>query len=364
MPGKKLSDEEERLLAEFEQERSLAKKQMESEVREEIRNELADEVREVMEKEVHGGIDDEVQARLKEHFDLRKKVEEDLRKQIEEETKEKLQQEIEEKLRKEIEERERLKKEELLQKIQALKKLEEEKEMWAEEIKKEAVKELEKNSVPKEPAAEEKKETEEEMKKRLKEELLKEIEEERKKKKEALLQKLSGVREAAESTKPAAGGLGHDEKVIILQLFEESQRMMNVFLVKRLNRQDVDAVYVKTLEKAAEKFPDVLRKTMYDMKGDAAKNGAINTSRAMSNVNSLPLAEDKKPRKMFEALKFLFEERVIQMELKTSPEIKNQVIAEVLDKMKKSMERKQYAPKIQSIFLKQIMPDTALPQGR
>jgi len=44
------------------------------------------------------------------------------------------------------------------------------------------------------------------------------------------------------------------------------------------------------------------------------------------------------------------------MEAKTSGDIKNQIMSEVKDKMKKSIERKGYGPKIVSIFTKQIIP--------
>ncbi len=349
--GEKLTEEEEKLLAEFENERRSARENLDTEIRDEVKNELTEEVKEVMEREAQGGIEQEVEEKLKTYAGIKKQAEEDIRKKIEEETKEKIRKETEEKIRREIEERERAKKEELLQKIQNLKKIEEEKEMWAEEIKKEARKEAEKSFSA--DSGEAQKETEEEMRVRMKKELLREIEEERKRKKEELLKKLSGDKKEAPAGKP---GISQDENVIILQLFEESQRMMSVFLAKRLKQKEVDSIFKATLAAAVEKFPGILRKSVYDFRGELTKTGELNTSRVISNVKALPAPPEKRPEMMFEALRFIFAERVRKMEAKTSGDIKKQIMGEVTDKMKKSIERKGYGPKIVSIFIKRIIP--------
>jgi len=294
---------------------------------------------------------------------VRKQVEEDIRKQIEEETKEKLRREMEENIRKEIEERERLKKEELLQKIQTLKCIEDEKKMWAED--QEQLKEKLKEEVKQEMEQEKQKEKEslEEARERMKDELKKEIEEERKKKKEALLEKLKGVKKEGDAIETGEKGLGHDDKVVIMQLFEESQRMMSTFLVTRLNQAEVEKMYTKTLVKVADANPGILKRSMYDMSGNPTKGGILNVKRVLANVNGLVDPEEKKGPKLFEALRKIFDERVIEMEIATSTDIKNKIMSDVINKMEKSIERKGYGLKIKSIFMKQIIPVTSLKQG-
>jgi hypothetical protein len=288
-------------------------------------------------------------------------MEDDLRKKIEKETRASLQKEIEEQIRKEVEEREKQRKEELLKKIQALKQLEDEIKLEKEKESKEREELQRKLQEMEYSAGNTKQQNEDELKEKLREELKKEMEEERQKKKEALLLKLENTKQAAEAAQPK--GLDHNEKVIILQLFEEAQLVMSTFLATRISKKDVEVMYLKTLNLGQNQYPDVLKRVMYDKAGSLVANGTINASRIIANADMLPMSEEKKSARFFEALRFIFEERVIAMEAVTSYDIKNNIISDVLNQMRKSITRKGYNPKIESIFVKQIFPSTTLKQG-
>ncbi|HRU38784.1 MAG TPA: hypothetical protein P5511_02815, partial [Candidatus Goldiibacteriota bacterium] len=128
-------------------------------------------------------------------------------------------------------------------------------------------------------------------------------------------------------------------------------------------KKDIEAMYAKTLMSGQNTYPDVLRRVMYDKTGNMLPGGGINASRIIANTDMLPLAEEKKAARFFEALRFVFEERVTAMETATSYDIKNGIISDVLNQMKKSITRKGYGPKVESIFLKQVFPTTTLSQG-
>jgi hypothetical protein len=369
---KKLSEEEEMLLREFEEERSMAKNNVAQEVHLELKQAIEEQVKEVMEREAQGGMDAEVKKEVEMAMDievekavsgeeLKKMIEADLRQKIEEETRARLQKEIEEKVKKEVEDRERQRKEELLKKIQALKNLEDEIKLEKQKESKEReelarkLEEIEKNS------GNMSRQSEAELKEKLRGELKKEMEEERQKKKDALLLKLEGAKQAAAEAQPK--GLDHNEKVIILQLFEEAQVVMMTFLATRLSKKDVESMYLKTLMAAQGRYPDVLKRVMYDKSGSLIPAGVINASRIIANTDMLPLPEEKKSSRFFEALRAVFEERVISMETSTSYDIKNSIITDVISQMKKSITKKGYNPKIESIFVKQIIPGATLRQG-
>jgi hypothetical protein len=369
---KRLTEEEEALLREFENERRTARGSVAQEVHQEYKEAIEEQVKEVMEHEAQGGMEAQVKKEVEMAMDIavekavsreefKKQIEEDLRKKIEQETRASLQQEIEEKIRKEVEEREKFRKEELLKKIQALKQLEDE---IKTEKEKESIErqELQKKLQDIESTAGNAKHLDEQaLKEKLREELKIEMEEERQKKKEALLLKLENTKQTAVASQPK--GLDHNEKVVILQLFEEAQLVMLTFLSTRLSRKDVEAMYLKSLMTGQNKYPDVLKRVMYDKTGNLTPSGAINASRIIANADMLPVTEEKKSARFFEALRFLFEERVISMETATSYDIKNSIISDTLNQMKKSINKKGYNPKIESIFIKQIFPSTTLKQG-
>lgn len=369
---KKLTDEEEALLREFEEERRTARGSVAREVHQELKEAIEEQVKEVMEREVQGGMEAQVKKEVEMAMDIavekavskeemQKQMEDNLRKKIEEETRAKLQKEIEEKIRKEVEEREKQRKEELLKKIQALKQLEDEIKNEKEKESRERQELQQKLQAMEYSAGNTKQQNEEELKEKLREELKKEMEEERQKKKEALLQKLETTKQAAAAVQPK--GLDHNEKVIILQLFEESQLVMSTFLNTRLSKKDVENMFVKSLMTGQNKYPGVLKRVMYDKEGNLNPAGSINASRIIANTDMLPMAEEKKSAMFFEALHFIFEERVIAMEAATSYDIKNNIISDVLNQMRKSITRKGYTPKVESIFIKQVFPSTTLKQG-
>ncbi len=377
---KKLTEEEEALLREFENDRKKASSDMDADIHKELKEQLAEEVKEVMQKEMQGGIEEEVKEVLMYSMEAAEAAapaaapaavssEQEMRKKIEEEMRHKIQAELEDKIRKEIEEREKQKKEELLKKIQALKKIEEESKLWAEEekareekirqeieekekIKREEllsrIKDLEQKGGPDKKALEEE----------LRGNIRKEMEEERLRKKEELMKKLESVKQPA----PASDGgeVTSDEKIILLQLFEESQRIMYSYLTMRLNRKDIEMLYTDSVETATDKYPEILKRALYDKNGNPMPGAALNISRITANVNMLQLPEDKKARKMIEALHAVFDERLIKIEIKTSNDIKNKMVSDLIAAMKKSIVKKAYNPKIESIFMKQLVPSTTV----
>jgi hypothetical protein len=369
---KKLTEEEEALLREFEEDRKIARGNVAQEVHQELKEAIEEQVKEVMAREVQGGMEAEVKKEVEMAMDIavekavsreemQKQMEADLRAKIEQETRASLQKEIEEKVRKEVEEREKQRKEELLKKIQGLKQLEDEIKVEKEKESRER-QELQKRLQEIENSTGNVKQMDEtELKEKLREELRKEMEEERQKKKEALLLKLENTKQAAAASQPK--GLDHNEKVVILQLFEEAQLVMSTFLSTRLSKKDVEAMYVNSLMTGQNKYPDVLKRVMYDKTGNPTQGGAINASRILANADMLPVTEEKKSARFFEALRYVFDERVIAMEAATSYDIKNSIISDVLNQMKKSITKKGYNPKIESIFIKQVFPSTTLNQG-
>lgn len=369
---KKLTEEEEALLREFEDERKIARGNVAQEVHQEFKEAIEEQVKEVMEREALGGMEAQVKKEVEMAMDiavekavsreeLLKQIEGDLRKKIEQETRASMHKEIEETIRKEVEEREKQRKEELLKKIQALKQLEDEIKIEKEKESKEREDLQKKLREIENTAGGSKQINEEELRLKLREELKVEMEEERQKKKELLLQKLENTKQAAVAAQPK--GLDHNEKVVILQLFEEAQLVMLTLLSTRLNRKDVETMYVKSLMAGQSMYPDVLKRVMYDKTGNLTLTGAINASRIIANADMLPVSEEKKSTRFYEALRFLFEERVIVMETATSYDIKNNIISDTLNQMKKSITKKGYNPKIESIFIKQIFPSTSLKQG-
>jgi hypothetical protein len=363
----KLTEEEEQLLREFEQERQKQKLQVEREVHQELKEDLAEQVKDVMEKEIAGGIEAEVRKEVEMEMDIevekainveemKKKLEEEIRKKIEQETREKLQKEIEEKIRKEVEEREKQRKSELIKKIQALS-------LYEEELRKQReseIKETEKS------INESLQKQQEELKNKLKEELKKELEEERRKKKEALLQRLDSSIQVSSS--PSDKILNHNEKIIILQLFEESQLVLSTLLTARLNKKDVESIFYRTLTIVANNYPEILKRSMYDKNGNQLPGGILNTSRVIANVELMNVtenksseesivAEEKATSKFLEALKAIFIERLITVEKLTNSDIKNKLYSDVMNQMKKSIMKKGYGTKISNMFFNNVFPD-------
>ncbi|HDQ25120.1 MAG TPA: hypothetical protein ENN43_00025 [bacterium] len=368
---KKLSDEEEALLREFEEERSRARSSMNTDIREELKQELAEQVKESMEMEMKGGVEQQVKQAFESAVDIevekalsvedmKKQIEAEVRKKIEDETRERLKKEMEENIRKEVEEREKGKKDELLKKIQAFKYLEDEMRQEQEKDAKEKEKLIEELK-QKESAL---KETDPALREKLKEELKKELEEERLRKKEELLRKIETAKEQSKKEESNKPGFSQNEKVTILQIFEESQNVMNSILSARLSKKEVDSVFYDALLRALDRHPAVLKRVMYDKTGNPMPGGMLNTSRLIANTDMLEAKdEEQRAPKMFEALRAVFEERLAMIEKLTSADIRNKIALDTLNHMKKSMSRKGYGIKTESIFIKQIFP-SVLPGAR
>ncbi len=373
----KLTEEEEQLLKEFEQERQKQKLQIENEVHQELKDVLAEQVKDVMEKEIAGGIEAEVKKEVEMAMDIevekaigieemKKKIEEEIRRKIEQETREKLQKEIEEKIRKEVEEREKQRKSEVIKKIQALSLYEEEliKQRKNEEKEKEQL--ISKIKETEQSVNESLQQKERELREKLKDELRKELEEERQKKKEALLQKLDATIQVPASD--ADRILNHNEKIIMLQLFEESQLVLSTLLSARLNKKDVELIFFRTLTIVANDYPEILKRSMFDKNGKTLPGGMLNASRVIANVelidvvgNKTPeeikISEEKVTSRFLEALKSLFRERIESIEKLTSPDIKDKLFSDVMNQMKKSIMKKGYGTKISGMFFNQVFPD-------
>ncbi|MCX8093148.1 MAG: hypothetical protein N3E50_03165 [Candidatus Goldbacteria bacterium] len=373
----KLTEEEERLLKEFEEERRRRKKELEDEVHQELKDVLAEQVKDVMEKEMVDGIEAQVQKEVEMAMnievekaisieEMKKKIEDEIRRKIEQETRERLQKEIEEKIRREVEEREKQRKSEVIKKIKALSLYEEELRKQRENEEKEKEQLINKIKEAEKSLQESLEQKEKELREKLKEELRKELEEERQKKKEALLQKLNAS--TSSNISDTEKILNHNEKIIMLQLFEESQFVLSTLLSTRLNKKDVESVFSKTINVVADNYPEILRRSMYDKNGNPLPSGVLNISRIIANVELInigenksleesKIAEEKITLRFLEALKTLFSERLRSIEKITNSEIKNKLFFDVINQMKKSIMKKGYSAKITEMFFNQVFPD-------
>lgn len=160
----------------------------------------------------------------------------------------------------------------------------------------------------------------------LREKIKLEIEEERKIKRKELLQKLEesskiSCPEPAEEKQELL--LNFNEKLSLINLFEQTQKVLALMLSKLIKRVPIEKMLCKTLEKAIEKHPDILKKVNYNQYSKIKTDGSLEVGRLAANLNGLNLSEDKKTDKLFNVLHEIFEERLIALELALGIDTKN-----------------------------------------
>lgn len=205
-----------------------------------------------------------------------------------------------------------------------------------------------------------KKQIEEEMREKLR----REFEEERAKKREEVLKKLGEIKETTEQQQTQAKVLtNYSEKISLLQIFEQSQNIFKNLLSKLIKRTPVETMFLKTLEKAMQKYPDVLRKADFNQYNKVRVDGSIEIGRVAANLNSLYMPEDKKEIKFFNALHDIFEERLIATELAVGIETKDEIISKLITQMEEILKAKNISTKLINIFMEKIVPSTTIKPG-
>lgn len=198
----------------------------------------------------------------------------------------------------------------------------------------------------------------------MREKLRREFEEERAKKREEVLKKLGEIKETTEQQQTQAKVLtNYSEKISLLQIFEQSQNIFKNLLSKLIKRTPVETMFLKTLEKAMQKYPDVLRKADFNQYNKVRVDGSIEIGRVAANLNSLYMPEDKKEIKFFNALHDIFEERLIATELAVGIETKDEIISKLITQMEEILKAKNISTKLINIFMEKIVPSTTIKPG-
>jgi hypothetical protein len=387
--NKKLTDEEEALLREFEAERIKQKAQLDAEVKNEVRRELADEIKSVMEKEAAGAIKNDVEKAVNEEMDsqvrhevetvvidaeqMRREMETELRGKIEAETRVKLEEEfrkkievearkrveesraeIEEKIRKEMEEKEKTRKEDILKKINVLKKMDDEK-PDDEEAQTGAAKEEILRDIPG-GQVKDKQLQEDEMKNRIREQLKKEMDEERARRKQDILKRLEAIdsKNNVAPTKPGDIVLNYNEMTSLILLFEESQKAFFNILVSKTDKKEAQSVFFKSVLSAEKKMPDVLKRVIIDRAGNLKHDGSPEAARIIANINAIDVNDAEKAKKLAAGLRVIFEERLNAAQSATTPEIKGIMTVQLADKIKSIVLKATCGKKVSDIFLSQV----------
>jgi hypothetical protein len=213
-------------------------------------------------------------------------------------------------------------------------------------------------------------ETRKKLEAEMREKIKQELTDEKQKKKEEILKKIeqSKMQSAAEAAAAAAAapaGLttNYSEKMNLINMFEQSQKMLALLLSKLMRRNPVDTMFLKTLEKAMEKFQDVLKKVDCNQYGKVRTDGSIEVARLAANLNAMYMPEGKKTEKFLNALKDIFEERLIAVELALGIETKDEILSNLLMQAEKVFSKKEYQQRLRDIFNEYIIPDTTLKQG-
>ncbi|HPN64333.1 MAG TPA: hypothetical protein PK247_03900 [Candidatus Goldiibacteriota bacterium] len=382
-----LTEEEEALLREFEEERrekspapepqkeeparqnSGSSKATEADVtelrrliEEEMRAKIENELRSKIELELRVDMADRIRAEIEP--DIRKQVEaemrvkyEDIMKDVEKveadvalrekEMRKKIEAELEARIRRDLEFERNKKQEEIIKKLEMIEGIE----------------------------AKNARLQEEEIKKSLKEEMKKEIEEEREKKKADLLKKLETAQKSTmaeqlqkekvrtDTRKQGAVIIAHSEKLVLLRLFEETQKVLMELMTAYMAAKKVEAIFVRSLEKAAKKNPDVLKKASVDKDGKIRNDGSVEVARILSNVNALSGGEEKKTLMFFKALQDIFDERIIEAETGTDLETKDKIMSALLAKVDRVFAKSEFNRKMGNYFMEYIVPNTSMTSG-
>lgn len=385
--GAVLTDEEEALLREFEEERrgknpekdlkqpasepapgnsasatEADVRQLRALIEEEMRAKIENELRSKIELELRIDLADRIRAEIEP--DIRKQVEaemrvkyEDIMKDVEKveadvalrekEMRKKIEAELEARIRRDLEFERNKKQEEIIKKLEMIEGIE----------------------------AKNARLQEEEIKKSLKEEMKKEIEEEREKKKADLLKKLETAQKSTmaeqlqkekvrkDTQKQGAVIIAHSEKLVLLRLFEETQKILMELMTAYMAAKKVEAIFVKSVEKAEKKNPEVLKKASVDKDGKNRHDGSVEVARVLSNVNALPGGEEKKSLMFFKALQDIFDERIIEAETATDLETKDKIMSALLTKVDRVFAKSEFNRKMGNYFMEFIVPNTSMTSG-
>ncbi|MBN2753710.1 MAG: hypothetical protein JXR81_02460 [Candidatus Goldbacteria bacterium] len=203
---------------------------------------------------------------------------------------------------------------------------------------------------------------------------LPELDPERLKKREELLRKLEeNDRKAAEAaaktipTEPQAvpktAVFSYNEIIMMISIFDASQQIFMALLSKLIKKTPVLNMFLKTLEKAMKNNPEILRKADLNSKGGARADGSLEPGRVFSNYNALQEPAEKKLFKFLAALRDIFEERLIAVEMAAGIETKDEVMSNILIQSEKLFYKKEYPKKLTYAFFKHVVPNTTLKPG-
>jgi hypothetical protein len=196
-----------------------------------------------------------------------------------------------------------------------------------------------------------------------------EIELEKTRKKEDTLRKIDAFKKENEeavkaaAAAPAGTALNYSEKMSLINMFEQSQKLLAAILSKLMRRTPVDTMFLKTLEKCMEKHQAVLKKVDTNQYGKVRTDGSIEVARLAANLNAMHGAEDKKNESFFDALKDVFEERLIAVELALGIETKDDILSNLLMQADRVFGKKEYTDKLRNVFHEKIVPDTTMKPG-
>ncbi len=223
-----------------------------------------------------------------------------------------------------------------------------------------------------------KKQVEEETRRKVEEEMRekmkKEQETEKTRKKEEIMKKiemskqqsLQYQQELAEKAKAgikAGKILNYSEIITIINMFDQTQKILANLLAKLLKRRPVETMFLKTLEKSMEKYPDVLRKVDTNQHGRIRTDGTIEVARLASNINALKMTDDKKTEYFPGALQDIFEERLIATELAVGIETKEDILSSLMAQAEKIFAKKNFSSRVADFFNEKVLPNTTMKSG-
>jgi hypothetical protein len=155
----------------------------------------------------------------------------------------------------------------------------------------------------------------------------------------------------------------YNEIVMMISLFDASQQIFMALLSKLIKKTPVLNMFLKTLEKAMKNNPEILKKADLNSKGSARADGSLEPARVFSNYNILQEPAEKKLFKFFAALRDVFEERLIAVEMAAGIETKDEVMSNILIQSEKLFYKKEYPKKLTHAFFEHVVPSTTLKPG-
>jgi hypothetical protein len=204
----------------------------------------------------------------------------------------------------------------------------------------------------------------------MREKIRNEIEQEKEKKKEEILRKIDVKKKETEEAARAAAAappdglaMNYSEKMSLINMFEQSQKMLAMILSKFMRRTPVDTMFLKTLDKCIERHQAVLKKTDTNQYGKVRADGSIEVARLASNLNAIHAPERAKNESFFKALRDIFEERLIATELALGIETKDEILSNLLMQAEKVFGKREYTGRLKDIFHEKIVPDTTMKPG-